>query len=263
MAPIVSLEDFSWSIAGNLEGTEPNILSELEWENLINAGAQLGFRYKVSNRFQIRVRQILAATISGSVMDTDYEENNRQSPVFNTKEDANRGFNIQSDLGITYDLRLGNKMYLTPYLGVMYSKQKLSIINTSNGLDSSYKPYTYGPAFGITLGKIITHHLEVAFESRASATKYRAEGDWNLIEELRHPVSFTHRANMYSVNAQLSLIKRLGKGNLALFLFYERADTDTGIDTVFFEDGTLAFTQFNGASRQTFRLGLSYNRWMW
>ncbi|SHG90578.1 hypothetical protein [Flagellimonas flava] len=263
LAPVVSLENFSWSIAGNLEGADPNILSELEWENLVNAGFLIGLRYKISSQFRIVLSQVVMTTLSGNVTDTDYEGDNRQNPVFRTSENANKGHFVQSDVGMTYDFQLGRNLYMIPYLGVVYSNRYLSIINKSNGLDSSYRPYTYGPTLGVTLKMGFKNHWEVAFESRLGATKYRASGDWNLIEELQHPDSFRHKANMYSINSQFSVIKSIGKSSLAVILFYDYASSDEGVDTLFFEDGSVAYTQFNGASSQTFGLGLSYSRWFW
>src|SRR5882757_1942569 len=62
-------EDFRWSIAGNSQGTNPNIYSELKWKSLSGPvlGMELGWRFWRS--FVLRSSFSRLFIVSGAVTD--------------------------------------------------------------------------------------------------------------------------------------------------------------------------------------------------
>src|SRR5688500_9923420 len=69
-------DNLSWSIAGNLNGENPNIYSELIWSDVRAAQMRFHFQFDFLN-FLIFSSDFTGATIrTGSATDSDYSENN-------------------------------------------------------------------------------------------------------------------------------------------------------------------------------------------
>ncbi len=71
-----------WSIAGNLEGTNPNIKSELKWTELVVADFAIASRFKFTPSFSIEAGGSFGKTLSGNVSDIDYLGDNRTNPSY-------------------------------------------------------------------------------------------------------------------------------------------------------------------------------------
>src|SRR6266567_1552270 len=70
-------ENFRWSIAGSVEGTNPNILSELKWKNLAGPTVAASGDWNFWKSFTLRSAFSRLFIVSGSVTDMDYRGDNR------------------------------------------------------------------------------------------------------------------------------------------------------------------------------------------
>src|SRR5688572_11891066 len=90
-------ENFRWSIAGNIYGQNPDILSELVWKNV--AGPVLGFLYdrKIKKRFFLQLGFSKSHTIKGQATDTDYAGDNRTSQSYQIMLSSNEGGSVTAE----------------------------------------------------------------------------------------------------------------------------------------------------------------------
>src|SRR5436305_1463719 len=70
-------QQFHWSIAGNYQGQNPNILSELSWKRLRAISFGAGAMGKVYPKMDWMIAFSYHATLSGKVTDPDYKKDNR------------------------------------------------------------------------------------------------------------------------------------------------------------------------------------------
>ena len=71
------LDDLDWSIAGNLNGTNPNIVSELTWSDLESYQLKLGGKGTIDRVFYLRGSAAFGWVLSGDVQDSDYNGDDR------------------------------------------------------------------------------------------------------------------------------------------------------------------------------------------
>jgi len=84
-------ENLRWSIAGNANGQNPNILSELRWENVGGPVAATKMRFILFDHWQLEGEYEHTFFSSGKVFDTDYGGNDRTNAVYAAQFDASKG----------------------------------------------------------------------------------------------------------------------------------------------------------------------------
>lgn len=67
-------DDFKWSIAGDLNGQNPNILSEVSWKNLRSMGFRTEIEIPFKKMFFIKANFSQLYIVSGTATDIDYAE---------------------------------------------------------------------------------------------------------------------------------------------------------------------------------------------
>lgn len=253
---------FDWNIAGDINGENPNILSELKWEDLkifqINANSKFIYDEK------LRVEGLLGYgwIYSGDNQDSDYSGNNR-TLEFSRSNNNTESNNVSSwSIGIGYQFSLDktaeklscDNIILTllegysqyyQYLVITDGYQTIPNTGTFSGLNSTYNTVWKGPWLGAELegtkGKILGF---ARFEYHWA--DYNADADWNLRDDFSHPVSFSHNANgkgtILTVGAGYNL-----NNNCWLYLKtnIQRWETEDGLDRTFYPDGTSAATRLN------------------
>lgn len=242
-------ESLAWSIAGNLNGNTPNILSELKWKNLHHLGYELHLTIPVFKKIDGIVHCAQGFIVHGEVTDADYRQDDRQERVFYAREDAGKGQLL--DFGGGFLIRLVDNELFRISLGTGYSSQYqlLYLINPKTGLNSSYHMRWTGPFLTGKLRFPISKKATLAYQTTYDQIRYHARGNWNLIDEFQHPVSFRHRAKGFvlrnTASVQLNLCNRLTLVAGGTLVY---RTTGKGIDILYRTDEPDVKTQLNDVS---------------
>ncbi len=270
---------FDWNIASDITGTHsPNILSELTYENLeisswsYNIEGKIPLKNNINTLFQFHLSQ--GVIDEGIVQDSDYS-NNFRTNEFSRSYSSPDGSNITS-----YKLTLGlenntfNQSNFTYLFGIAHNSQNFiktngeQVVSSSttpglgkfNGLKSSYAADWLSWFTGIQFTKAF-NTSQFRLRSEYHFADYNAEADWNLRTDFQHPKSFEHLANGTGLIASINYALKIAP-NLSMQIAYtsERWKTKTGIDRVFFSNGTQASTRLNAAhwESNSMSIGLYY-----
>jgi len=251
-------EDFNWSIAGNSNGQSPNILSELKWKNVSGQNYAAFAQWNLWRRVSIFADYNRTSVTSGSVSDMDYSKDNRMAPTYAETFSDNKGYTDGWSLGAGYVIFNNPLFSLVPYIGYGSSAQYLYIVDLTGqfpGLNSNYNAQWKGPLLRVTSSVKIIHALKFAAAITYNQAKYSALGDWNLINEFQHPLSYHHAADGYGISASGKLIYNL-TGNVAINIGcnYYNWQTGTGFDQLYLATGLVDKTQLNGVFRKGYQV---------
>ena len=270
----------AFTIAGDLQGGNPNILSELIWHDLEILQASLeGRRVAYPFRSDVGIDMRLSATYGivtgGKNRDSDYAGDNRSIEYSRSDNGADGSvWDISFGAGPRIPL-LDDRLHLTPAIGYAVSSQRLKMVDGFQtidliggrigpfpGLDSRYNTLWYGPWIGLEGEARLSKRVVVTGGVSWNFVTFEAEADWNLRTDFAHPKSFEHHARgdgvTWSVGAGYEPEERW-----MLRLEYLRRDWGAdrnGIDRVFFSDGTVAETRLNEArwKSEVLSLGVTY-----
>ena len=271
-------DELKWNIAGNLDGNNPNILSELTWENLRT------FQLKLSNTTTIKKVIYLRGYLdygwihAGDNQDSDYAGDDRTLEFSRSNNNSDDGDMLDGSIGIGYRFTFrGDTFQLIPLIGYSYHEQNLRMTDgyqtipaagSFPGLDSTYETRWYGPWLGVDF-KIRTRAFDsfikrVLFYTtlEGHSVDYEAEADWNLRTDFEHPKSFEHEAEGYGIIIKVGT-QLLLSDHWAVNISYDYSywETDEGTDVVYFSDGTSGATQLNEViwESHVISLGMVYN----
>ena len=153
-------DNLDWNIAGNTSGTSPNVLSELQWENLDTFQLKGGVRMHILRSIYVRGSIGGGWIYAGDVQDSDYLGDNRTLEFSRSNNSADSGTLWDASLGIGLSRTVnfpGWRLEVAPLVGYSRHRQNLTItdgfqtIPSSGpfaGLDSTYKATWKGPWFG-------------------------------------------------------------------------------------------------------------------
>jgi len=261
-------EDLQWSIAGNSNGQNPNVLSELKWKDLKLRGAGLDINIAILHGIYFSGSYHTATIYSGYATDTDYGEDNKKSPTYQAIVNSDKGRTYSYFAGLGYKYSIYSILNIFPYAG--YSKNKQSLfLNESNiellegekKLNSSYQTNWAGPLIGLAIDAPLKSWFSIQADFSIARLAYTGLADWNMIDSFAHPLSFKHKANSYQNNINLKIdFKVVPKITIFLKGEYIHADTGKGTDQLFLNDGHTLHSQFNGAERNNkgIALGVYY-----
>lgn len=264
-------DNLNWNIAGDINGANPNILSELKWEDLRM------FTVKAVSRTFIDLMYLRGSfdygwINSGANQDSDFNGNDRTLEFSRSVNRSDGGTVWDASLGVGFKIGVphGDSPFrLMPMLGYSYHRQNLEITDGLQvipptgpfaGLHSTYGASWTGPWFGFDM---VYKFKKAAFRGTVERhmISYSADADWNLRSAFQHPVSFQHTADGdgtvlsagidYTVDDQWSV-------NGGLDVQHWRAKN--GIDRTFFADGTISDTKLNEVTWDStaLLLGLTY-----
>lgn len=256
-------ENFHWSIAGNTDGTSPNILSELKWMNIKGINTAIQLKWNIRKRLSLSVGLNKAFTVAGKVTDRDYSADNRQSTVYTGNFTNDKGFTSSINLSAAYEIIHNSKLRLRPGLGYISSSDLLFLVDRSNqiqGLNSTYQTRYSGPFIEFKSDYAIAKHYSILSSLTYSQVKYKAKGDWNLRAEFAQPVSYRHTADAYGIEASLgaaySITDRLAVKIESRYFFWQ---TGNGSDQLFLRNGNSDKTQLNGVIKNGLQFNLGLN----
>lgn len=255
---------FDWSIAGNLSGNSPNILSELIWQELKGPVFGLDIQYNMTNRLRIKAIHQYTKITKGEVKDTDYADDNRQNAFYFDRFDAGKGYLSGTRLQINYQAVTFGGVGISPIIGLSYDQHQFHLLETDNnvmttGLNSTYQTKYKGFDLGFE-GTLALKAFNITAGILGGFYSYSAKANWNLIPDFAKPVSFTQKANAFALQGYANLAIPLSKSfQLTLDYQINTMNTNAGVDKAYFMYRPIEETRFNGAnfSRNTASLGLN------
>jgi len=269
-------DDLDWNIAGNSDGKNPNILSELTWDDIEIYQLRLQGSLLLPGILYARGYAGYGWILNGDNQDSDYDGDNRSLEYSrsnnNTQDDDVRDLSG----GIGYPFRLGGQtaIRLCPLVGYSYHEQNLRItdgfqtiatagrtppLGPIKGLDSTYDTRWHGPWVGIDLlfqspiDNRWIERLEIGGTIEYHWLDYTADAKWNLRSDLSQSKSFQHEADGQGI--VLGAVGRLfftPHWALQVDAAYLNWSTDKGRDTVFRADGSRVKTQLNEVNWKSF-----------
>jgi hypothetical protein len=242
-------EHLRWSIAGNADGGNPNILSELRWKNIGGPVAEAHMGFRVLDHWQLEGEYERMFFLSGKVYDTDYGGDDRTNIAYAAQFHANKGGLHRWLAGLANQIPLTSEFSITPSAGYGILYQSFYLLgNTAafSDLNSTYKTKWAGAYGQVLCSALVTKKLSMNAALRYSQVKYRASANWNLIREFSHPESFRHSANGYGINAHASLLYHASDlHSIGIRGSYSCWQTGRGIDELYFAAGGSQQTQLN------------------
>ncbi|MFZ1983737.1 MAG: hypothetical protein WAU91_04940 [Desulfatitalea sp.] len=289
LAAGVRYDQLEWSIAGNSAGTRPNVLSELEWSDIRSHQLTLSANARLGRHFYGRGHVNYAWIRDGSVRDSDYGGDDHTQEwsrsISDTEED--QLWDVVAGGGYPFTFQQ-SRLLVAPLLGASIHKQNFRITNGQQVVSETPPPgYGSPPDVGpldsrlnstysarwISLWTGIDLRYQLAAPPNGAPfmewglslayhfwSDYSAEADWNLREDLSHPVSFEHEADASGIVVQAEWLIRLNRYlDLNLNWNYCQWETDAGKDTVFLANGSEQTTMLNEVSweSQSVMLGLA------
>ncbi len=276
-------DKLNWNIAGNLQGTAPNVLSELTWAGLDILQLKLANRTVVKDRIHLRGHLDYGTVISGSNRDSDYAGDNR-SQEFSRSVNGVDGHNVwDGSFGVGPGFSFfESRLTLCPMIGYAVSEQDLNIVDGNqvltappattpigpfDNLNSRYQTRWIGPWIGLDLlfsapctqGPFSAVHVQLTGEYHRAT--YDAEANWNLRSDFNHPVSFIHEADgegfAAGADVRLALKNRWG---IHLGMNLREMTAGSGLDRTFTADGTVVDTRLNTVRWRAFSVEAGLSR---
>ena len=257
------VDNFDWNIAGNILGTNPNLMSELTWSDLESFQIKSGVKALINKVLYLRCSFDVGWILGGDSQDSDFDGHNRTQEWSRSNNNADDGTVLDVTAGFGYQFKLGSGRFrIIPLAGYSYSQQNLTMtdgfqtistpgrtppIGPIEGLDSNYDTRWYGPWVGVDLFFRATEKISVFAGFEYHLADYEAKADWNLRVDLAHPKSFEHDADgtgfLITVGGEYVLAKP--GWSLGLEINYQDWSTDPGIVRQFEADGSIVETRLN------------------
>jgi len=267
------VDDLSWNIAGNISGSNPNVLSELTWSNLETLQAAVSGRALINEWLYLRGSFGYGWAFSGDNVDSDFSGNDRTQEYSRSTNSADGSTVLDAAIGLGYQFSfLSGRFRLSPLLGYSHSAQALTlkdgvqVISTPSltppagpiqGLDSTYDASWLGPWLGIDLSFKVTEKVTLFGSIEYHWATFDAEGNLNLRNDLAHPKSFEHDADGKGFLIALRVDYFLtGPWTLNMALNYQKWSTDTGLDRLYYANGSIAETRLNEVNWDSYALML-------
>lgn len=243
------LAQLDWNIAGDLTGSNPNVLSELRWYDLDIAQISVALRAE-AGRVIVELAGDYGDITSGNNEDSDYLADNRQHQ-FSRSVNTGAGTVADARLGVGYRFALHDDALhhygdIIPMFGVSLHRQDLRIRDgvqvlpsggAIDGLDSRYGARWRGPWIGVTLQVPATARALLSADFAYHWASYSAEADWNLRDDLAHPLSFRHDSIGSGLAAGFALSYQwTRRWSLMGRLEAQQWRADPGIDTYYLVD---------------------------
>lgn len=258
--------DFRWSIAGNAEGKDPNIYSELIYNPVHSSGFFIGAHYKIYKRFAVEANYSRLGTYKGSATDIDYAGDNRTQPIKPSFGDtlfrSDKGNMNSFDVSLSYTFVDHHPFQLSAGAGYTNSRELFYLLdNDMPDLNTTYRADWTGALLFLEGGINITRKIYIHPRVSYQPMQYNATANWNIQEDFQHPVSFIQTANgsgwNYSADAAYQFNKHIG---LHIEWLHSGWKTQKGIDRLYLKSGDIPETQMNGAFKKnnSWRLSAAY-----
>ena len=267
--------EMDWNIASDLSGhITPNILSELEWDDLDLIELSFEQRLLFGGRWHLELSADYAWINDGEVQDSDYAGDNRtlEFSRSNSKTDGDYSYDIWAAGGMRF---VSGDITLTPLFGYSHHRQRVNIIDGAQTVSNGPFVPAVGPIAGLdsrfeTRWRSLWVGLEaerrfptlrIYWRIEYHDADYRGEGFWNLRTDFAQNPSFRHTADAEAWVFRAGLSKRLSDAlNAKLEARSQRWETNSGDDVTFMSSGARFLTRLNEANYHQWglRLALEY-----
>ena len=276
-------DSFDWNIAGDINGTNPNILSELTWSDIEIFQLKAGIKSVISRGFYVRGALDYGWIFNGGNQDADYNGDNRTLEWSQSNNSNDQGSVWDATLGIGYQFKAAEeRLKIVPLLGYSYSDQYFNItdgyqtvsdpavappgetplpVGPFPGLNSTYEAEWWGPWVGLDVLFDPSEKMTLYAGFEYHWADYHGDANWNLRSDFAHPTSFEHDADGTGIILTFGGEYYLAKPwFLSLNVNYQNWSTDPGTDTLYYADGSISQTRLNEVNWDSFAimLGLTY-----
>jgi hypothetical protein len=251
-------DNLSWSIAD----VGANFASEVQWKNTavmqLRADAKLHFNYD----WQMRGYLTTGAVRSGENQDSDYAGNNRTVEISrsnNKSGGAVRDFSIALGKKIQLpDFKIKAATYslhIVPMVGLSVHQQSftmfdghqtLPVNNAFANLNNHYDNKWQGAWLGVDGLLNVSDKFTFNATGEYHWADYSVDANWNLRNDLAHPVSFTHHATGQGIVTKVGGTYRVNRNFLMnVALDYQTWQTSGGYDQTHFASGAVSYYPLN------------------
>lgn len=237
-SPTYQIEVFNWSIAGDLNGRDPNVLSELIWNNrYLGYKAETIFSY---GNIETSISFDKVKAIEGKVKDNDYAGNNRE---FTTSSES---FNSRGGSKRSVYILVGNKRLRNLQIGYHQENGDYRLNHDLKGIFSSYNVKIKGVSIGYLYGNFFQNRkLSLTTRSIFSTNNYKGQGSWILRNDLKKDVSFFQKASGVEFFSNVNLSYNIYIFSLGLGTSFKLSHYFKGIDKLYYVNGNSALTRLN------------------
>lgn len=289
--PVVTLgagwrrDHLDWDISSHIELEGGGFLpaaSQLEWDRVDSLGLSLDFKWHTPSRIYLRANAGAGFVLDGSVRDSDYLGTIYDLEFSRSYADSDDGLLLDfcAGIGFAFEIPIPGKndvCRLIPLAGYSRHTQDLEMtrgvqylsdygwstpLGPMDGLDSSYDTRWQGPWIGLDFELLLggeRHMITGSVEYHWA--DYSADANWNLRQDLAHPVSFSHDASGTGLALSLGYITPLWEAwSLTLGVNYRKMKADSGSSVFYFSDGSRGHAGLNNAEWESCSLfiGLTY-----
>ena len=278
-------DELDWSIAGSAAGTDPNMLSELEWTSVDSYQIAFAHRGRALRHLYWRLGFDYAWVQDGTVRDSDYDGDNQTLEWSRSISESTGDEMWDLSTGVGYAFILSrDRLMVAPLVGYSFSKQNLRIKHgnqvisarspapavgpLSGQLNSTYFARWMGPWIGCDMLYRVgvkhpdAHPMQFGLSAELHYADYYGEGNWNLRSDLAHPKSFEHEADGYGICISGEwLITLAAHWDLAFNANYQHWSTSSGTDRKFLASGGSSVTRLNEVNwtNSSFMVGANFH----
>ncbi|NKC01878.1 MAG: hypothetical protein GKR90_25725 [Pseudomonadales bacterium] len=285
---VMPIDEVRFNIASDVTGANsPDVLSELEWDDMQLHRAHIQAKYRVVSQLSVFAEAELGSFEDGDVQDSDYAGDGRTSEFSRSTATVDGKHHTGGAVGLSWQfngkfelplwkMRNGKRMAfasdysVSPTLGYALSTQEIRFVDgvqvipdlgSFPGLRSEYKTEWKGMFAGLNTRFRLLRDLEFVLDARYFPdSNFKGIGSWNLREDLQNPTSFTDTADASGYRLRYGLDWAISD-NKSLNLSYYIADfeTDPGSAEVHTVFGISLFTRLNEATWKSRGWSVGFN----
>ena len=248
LGPSLSSTNLSWSISGNIEGTSPNILSEVKYYDILVFGPSVKLVYHGVKNMKFSMGFQKGWTLAGKVSDRDFAGDDRTKLTYDETFDSDKGRVYGLTIGGSYCFLNSENFVVWGHLIFSNEVQRYySLKDEIPNLKTTYQTNRKAVLLGLGGVYSIGEKIKIPLDIFYSLNRITSEANWNLIEAFQHPLSFQHFADGNGYSIDLGIDHQLNRIVSTYFnLEINRFNTRPGIDKVFFNTGEIEKTRLNG-----------------
>lgn len=271
------VDDLDWNIAGDINGNNPNIISELTWNDLESFQLKMVGKTTFHQLFMLRGSLAYSWIFDGENQDSDYLGDDRTLEFSRSNNNADEGNMRDASFGTGWQFSFGRSDFvMAPVIGYSYHEQNLTMTDGNQtvanppltpalgpfpGLENTYEAEWKGPFIGLDFTfrrdekSKIKPDMETFLRFEYHLADFYAEANWNLRTDLAHRRSFEHEADGHGfiLNAGIRFIFS-SNWLFCLNLDYQNWSTDPGIIRFFNADGTRTIQQLNEVNWKSYAI---------
>ncbi|OZG74179.1 hypothetical protein BTA51_03945 [Hahella sp. CCB-MM4] len=267
-----------WNIADS-DG-HPNVLSELIFNAddvvILELGGRLFIDSGPLKHVFGEMRGWAGMIEDGTSEDRDWNSDNRED-LYSFSRSELYGHKLKKfSLALGYRLPLNDMLTLSPMVGYAYSSQSMQVRNgfqlvsespstadlgPFDDLDSSYNAEWWSFWVGGEVVFSFAEQHDILLRVELHAADYEAKANWNLRNDLAHPVSFRHdmddqKGYLIGIRYRYPIYQSL---SITAGIEYEKLEGDDGTDTIFLSDSTTIVSPLNEVNWELTRFNVGAN----